>query len=100
MSMAAEPKQLVNIVDREQVVRALTDDFAVPVFITKQEAAAIARVTVRTIERWVKQGELRLFGPSHARRILLDDLLRWLGGVGDVVDHPRVVAGSAARRPE
>lgn len=48
--------------------------------LTKQECAAIARVTVRTIERAMLAGALHAGGPRGARRIRLQDLETWMFG--------------------
>lgn len=69
-------------------VRALSDGTFVtvggpvapvrPVLLTKQEAAAVARVHVRTVERAAARGELQMLGTRGRRRIELGELQRWL----------------------
>ena len=47
--------------------------------LTRQEAASIARVHVRTIDRAIADGDLQASGARGRRRVALVELLRWLG---------------------
>jgi excisionase family DNA binding protein len=59
-------------------------------FLTRAEAAGIARVSVRTIDRARRAGRLRAGGTRGAVRIHVDDLVAWL----ERPDEPKF-----ARRP-
>ena len=45
-----------------------------PMFLNKREAAAESRVSVRTIERWVQNGDLPAYRVGHGVRIKASDL--------------------------
>jgi len=48
-------------------------------FLTAQEVAALLRVSVYTVRRWIKKGDLPAYKVGRGWRISEPDLGRWLG---------------------
>lgn len=46
-----------------------------PIFLTISEAAAVAKVHRRTVELWIKQGKVPVYGHYRCYRVRLDELL-------------------------
>lgn len=52
-----------------------------PEFITRKEAATLARANTDTIARWQKEGKIGLYGePGHKRLVRTTELRRYLEG--------------------
>jgi excisionase family DNA binding protein len=47
-------------------------------FLTPQEVSDLLQVSVYTVRRWIKQGELPAYKVGRLWRIKKDDLNRWL----------------------
>jgi len=54
-----------------------------PIYLTKEEVAERARVSVRTVEREIERGHLRAGGSRGAVRIRPEWVDNWLDGEGD-----------------
>ncbi len=48
-------------------------------FLTPQEVADLLRVSVYTVRRWIKEGDLPAYKVGRGWRISEPDLGRWLG---------------------
>lgn len=49
-------------------------------FLTPQEVAEILRVSVYTVRRWIKEGDLPAYKVGRSWRIEEDELGRWMEG--------------------
>jgi len=56
-------------------------------FLTPQEVAKILRVSVYTVRRWIKEGDLPAYKVGRSWRIEEEELERWL-------DAQRLVGGA------
>jgi PTS system nitrogen regulatory IIA component len=67
-----------------------TDQTGAQLFLTPQEVSELLRVSVHTIRRWIKEGDMPAYKVGRVWRIRKDDLNRWLDdqrpdpGDGDV----------------
>ena len=48
---------------------------AFTIFMSVNDAAAVARMNPKTIHRLIREGKIRAFGRRHATRVLLADVL-------------------------
>jgi len=55
------------------------DQLTQPVFLTPQEVSDVLRVSVYTVRRWIKEGELPAYKVGRFWRIKQGDLDKWLG---------------------
>jgi len=59
--------------------QASTDHLTQQVFLTPQEVSDVLRVSVYTVRRWIKEGELPAYKVGRFWRIKQGDLNKWLG---------------------
>lgn len=79
-SLASAIRQLVQTEVATQVTAALAERPAVPELLSTGEAAQYAKVTPRSIRRWLDQGKLRALHAGRELRIRRADLDKLMRG--------------------
>jgi excisionase family DNA binding protein len=89
----------VTSVARAEVERALQEGARVPEYLSTKDAAALAKVSVATVRRWISEGRLERHGAGREIRVSRDQL-QGLMRPGKRQRPRRVVRKVSRRSPE